>query len=55
MRFIRCDLLHLVSVREDLEFAAVIVAFESDTVSERADGTALIFPGKVVHKVRKGE
>jgi hypothetical protein len=46
MRFIRCDLLHLVSIREDLEFTAIIVAFEGDTVSESADGSALVFPEK---------
>jgi hypothetical protein len=36
----------LVSIREDLEFTAIIVAFEGDTVGEGADGSALVFPGK---------
>lgn len=41
---VRCDVLHLVSIRKDLKFAAVILTFEGDTVSERADGSVLIFP-----------
>lgn len=40
----RRDVLHLVSICEDLEFAAVIVTFKGDTMGERANGSALIFP-----------
>lgn len=37
----------MVSVCEDLEFAAVVVALEGDTVSERANGSAFIFPAEI--------
>ena len=40
-------LLHLVSIREDLKFAAVVVTLEGDTVGERANGSALVFPAEV--------
>ena len=40
-------LLHLVSIREDLKFAAVVVTLEGDTVGERSNGSALIFPGEI--------
>lgn len=40
----RRDTLHLVSIRKDFKFAAVIVTFEGDAVGERADGPVLVFP-----------
>ena len=53
----RCEVLHLVSVRKDLEFAAVIVTLESDTVGERAHGSVLVFPVRndpqMLHKGEK--
>ena len=38
------EVLHLVSIRENLKFATVIMTLEGDTVGKRADGSVLIFP-----------
>lgn len=42
------DVLHLVSIRKNLKFTAIIVTFESDTVGKRADGSVLIFPASTM-------
>jgi hypothetical protein len=45
----------LISIRENLKLATVIVTLEGNAVGKRADSSVLIFPAVMIHKVHKGE